>query len=314
MLATRCPWCETVFRLTKEQAAIRAGMTRCGVCSHTFNALDYLIRTSELGSGVERPMPSARHLFRMQPEEPEVPDPLPEPPVATEEEVQSDEIFETDRFEPQFSPKLDHPTAIEDSDLTEPGIGRRFEDRMGLGEGHLSEPSFLRSARGDEPASRESIYAWSLLSLVALLALVGQAAFVWRSEIVLRVPETRPAFEQVCVLLRCRIEPPADISMLSIESSELEAVPGRKDAMSFSALLHNRSTLPGRYPAIELTLTDAQDHTMIRRVLQSGEYLSSADRAKYVDGVAPESELPVKIVFEVAGGGVAGYRVALFYP
>jgi hypothetical protein len=30
--------------------------------------------------------------------------------------------------------------------------------------------------------------------------------------------------------------------------------------------------------------------------------------------MAQNSELPVKLVFEVAGGGVTGYRVAVFYP
>jgi predicted Zn finger-like uncharacterized protein len=39
MILTRCPNCETVFRVTPEQLRIRHGQVRCGSCFATFNAL-----------------------------------------------------------------------------------------------------------------------------------------------------------------------------------------------------------------------------------------------------------------------------------
>ncbi len=304
MLAARCPWCETVFRLTKEQAAVRAGMARCGVCNHTFNALDYLVRGSDLGSNVERRLNAPKVTFvddlgELVEVERQAPEPTP--------------IIPTERAEPKLSPRLGDALDKDDEDR-EPVLSRRAEDRFDLGERGLSEPSFLRSARGEERVSHRSTYVWSALSLLALLALLGQAAYVWRSDLVVRVPELRGPLVQACLYFGCRIEPPANIDQISIESSALEPVPGRKDAMTFSALLHNASPLPGRFPAIELTLTDAQDRAMVRRVLNPVEYLSGSDREHLGQGMAPTSELPVKIVFDVAGGGVAGYRVALFYP
>ena len=38
LLATRCPFCETVFRIQPQQLAVRHGLVRCGHCQETFDA------------------------------------------------------------------------------------------------------------------------------------------------------------------------------------------------------------------------------------------------------------------------------------
>ena len=42
-MLTRCPTCETHFRVTAEQLKARSGRVRCGECQQVFNALDTLI-------------------------------------------------------------------------------------------------------------------------------------------------------------------------------------------------------------------------------------------------------------------------------
>lgn len=42
-MLTRCPACDTHFRVTAEQIKARLGRVRCGACQHAFNALDSLI-------------------------------------------------------------------------------------------------------------------------------------------------------------------------------------------------------------------------------------------------------------------------------
>ncbi|CAB5081067.1 DUF3426 domain-containing protein [Burkholderia cenocepacia] len=43
LLATRCPHCETVFRLQQEQLALHQGLVRCGHCHEVFNASESLV-------------------------------------------------------------------------------------------------------------------------------------------------------------------------------------------------------------------------------------------------------------------------------
>ncbi|HRC60588.1 MAG TPA: zinc-ribbon domain-containing protein, partial [Candidatus Propionivibrio aalborgensis] len=42
-MKTRCPVCQTTFRVTPEQLKVRAGNVRCGQCHAVFNALDGLL-------------------------------------------------------------------------------------------------------------------------------------------------------------------------------------------------------------------------------------------------------------------------------
>lgn len=43
LLATRCPHCETVFRLQQEQLSLHEGLVRCGHCHEIFNASQSLV-------------------------------------------------------------------------------------------------------------------------------------------------------------------------------------------------------------------------------------------------------------------------------
>jgi predicted Zn finger-like uncharacterized protein len=47
LLATRCPFCETVFRLQPAQLALRRGLVRCGHCQEVFDASSSLYETAE---------------------------------------------------------------------------------------------------------------------------------------------------------------------------------------------------------------------------------------------------------------------------
>ena len=47
LLATRCPFCETVFRLQPAQLSLRRGLVRCGHCQEVFDASSSLYETTE---------------------------------------------------------------------------------------------------------------------------------------------------------------------------------------------------------------------------------------------------------------------------
>jgi len=49
LLATRCPFCETVFRLQPAHLALRRGLVRCGHCHEVFDATSSLFETDTSG-------------------------------------------------------------------------------------------------------------------------------------------------------------------------------------------------------------------------------------------------------------------------
>jgi predicted Zn finger-like uncharacterized protein len=46
-LATRCPHCQTAFRVASDQLKLRAGLVRCGTCQEIFNGIENLLHPDE---------------------------------------------------------------------------------------------------------------------------------------------------------------------------------------------------------------------------------------------------------------------------
>jgi predicted Zn finger-like uncharacterized protein len=183
-------------------------------------------------------------------------------------------------------------------------------------EGRRSRPGGSTRAFADTmPAAtpkRRSTWIWWIASLVALAGLVAQFAFHFRGEIALLWPAAKPSLERACAELGCDVPLPKRAELMSIEASDLQADASNPGVMVLSATLRNRAAFPQQYPSLELTLTNAQDEAVARRVLYAGDYLA---RAADVDaGFAGSSEIAVKVFIEASALKPTGYRLYLFYP
>jgi len=176
----------------------------------------------------------------------------------------------------------------------------------------FAEPDFVTLGKRRQKLGRTLRISMALGSFLLLVGLLAQAAYGFRDQIAARLPQTKPVLARACAVIGCRLELPAQIEALSIESSELQAVPGRPDMFVLTTLLRNDSAIGQAWPNIELTLNDANEQALARRVFTPHDYLPAIqDAAK---GFAANSEQAVKLSFEVAQLKAAGYRVGLFYP
>jgi hypothetical protein len=105
---------------------------------------------------------------------------------------------------------------------------------------------------------------------------------------------------------------PKQIATVSIESSELQALGANNDTFALNTLLRNYSSTLQEWPYIELTLNDANEKPLLRRVFKPTDYLNNAEDVRR--GFAATSERPVKLTFELAQVNASGYRVYVFYP
>lgn len=153
---------------------------------------------------------------------------------------------------------------------------------------------------------------WAVASALALVAFAGQLAFRFRSELVLVWPSAKPALARLCGDLGCELPLPKRAELMSIEASDLQADAANPGVMVLTATLRNRAAFPQQYPSLELTLTDAQDQAVARRVLYARDYLGRASSSD--SGFAGSSELPVRVFIEAATLKPVGYRLYLFYP
>jgi len=171
-------------------------------------------------------------------------------------------------------------------------------------------PEFL-----EDGASRSRFAAlWALGALLGLALLFAQLALYYRTELATLVPQTRPHLAQACQLLGCELRLPRRPDMLSLESSDLQADSRRDGLVVLNAVIRNRAPFAQEHPALELTLTDAADKAVVRRVLQPAEYLDAAARATLGQGIAAGGESVLRVYFDARGLRATGYRVYLFYP
>jgi predicted Zn finger-like uncharacterized protein len=164
--------------------------------------------------------------------------------------------------------------------------------------------------RMPEAPRRTSLWVSLSLLLLALLAL--QAAYAFRSELMVLVPQSRKYYERACEWLDCTVALPRLSRFLHIEASDLKAPdPARPSEIELMVAVRNRAPVEQDYPAFELTLTNSQDQTIARRIFLPAEYLQWTDAA---DGLKAGAELPIRLFLDTGELRAAGYRLYLFYP
>ena len=175
-----------------------------------------------------------------------------------------------------------------------------------------AEPDFVVRARHRQRRAQSTRITMLAGSAVLALLLVFQLVSYFRVQLAAQSPALATMLAAVCRVAGCTVGLPAHIDLVTIESSELQALPGSTDSYTLVALLRNRSATRQQWPHIELTLNDANDAAVARRVIAPRDYLpASQDPA---EGFAANSEQTARLVFSLAQTKAAGFRVYLFYP
>lgn len=174
------------------------------------------------------------------------------------------------------------------------------------------EPDFLKRGRRKQRLSRKLRIFLSISCFILLIAALLQGTYIFRNQIAGWFPQAKPALINACELLGCRIDLPAQIDQVSIESSELQTLANDKDTFVLTTLLRNYSSTYQEWPHIELTLNDTNEKALLRRVFTPADYLNNSEDVRI--GFSANSERSVKLSFELSQLKASGYRVYLFYP
>lgn len=314
-MLTRCPHCQTHFRVAAEQLKIRQGKVRCGACQAVFDALDSLTdevpvvspttrlraeaasegRCRQDGRGEAQPQGSVVTIGPMAAAANEVADdPGPRPPIE----------------DGAPSPGASHVKAPpEIGGVPEPGPESVREPEPELVEEQPAGPA--ADAWEPVPAAPAAPRRWPWLVGVLALLLVGagQLAYIFRTELAAVAPELRPALVSACEWLGCTVPRPFKPELVGIETSDL--VP-EGDGLLLTATLKNRAPFAQDFPHLELALTDARDEVLVRKVLSPADYLPAGhDPAQ---GFAARAELALRLALATDNVPAVGYRLYLFYP
>ena len=295
-LITRCPACQTLFKVVPDQLRISEGWVRCGQCDEIFDASLYLLQASpEEGMPADRPEQLAAKYDET---------------VSTETltqsvaiDLNSDHLGSPDELPLEQEQALpDERADVANADFDDPDPDRRAE---------LSDVSFLRDKRTGsfwrKPLLRATLL---MLSLALLLGLAGQIVFHERDRIVASQPGLKPWLLALCGVLNCTLSPLRRIESIVIDSASFTKI--REDSYRLNFTLKNTASTALAVPAIELSLTDSLDQPAVRRVFLPTELGAKSDT------LAAGSEWSASFAMTVKAEGavdrVAGYRLFVFYP
>ncbi len=307
-MKTRCPECQTVFRVTPEQLKARAGKVRCGHCQAVFNALDSLLETPV----APLPPPAAATVAPAIAAEPEHPLDL-EPTIKSAEAVDVS-------VEAMPSVAEEEAASQDDILLKEPGISPAVvaTDSLILPRDTTEIPGYSKWAEGVvteahlPPESKRPHWLFSLATVLLILGLSGQAIFYFRSELAVAFPAAAPLLKTVSVALGSHLPLPRKTDLVSIETSDLQTDAARGNLLVLNATLRNRAPYAQDYPSLALSLTDTQDVAIARRIFSPPDYLPPKLAAE--KAFPANADIPVRLWIEARELSPAGYRLYVFYP
>jgi predicted Zn finger-like uncharacterized protein len=310
MLLTTCPQCAAQFKVTPDQLNVRQGRVMCGRCRQVFNAfqsleridsafLDEPVGSESLGGDTDVPAEIVSAENEPALADPEHRDVHDNPPYAEALGIETPP-FHGHEMEPA-SGEISAAVAA-----TEPESGQTYESS--------APPETLYAdedyAFDNQPIARSK--AWGFGVFLAAILLTTQSAFFFRSDIVSGYPQTRPYFAMSCELLGCALQWSRDTKALKIESSDLIEEVGKPGSFLLTATLLNRSASIQDFPWIELSLTDTNNQTLTRRVVEPHAYLGRPLRPD--EGMKPGTETNLNLHLEAATDRSTGYHLLLFYP
>jgi len=325
-LITRCPSCGTAFRVRDHQLEARDGRVRCGRCSVVFDARESLAEHLDIGEADSlppaRPGPSERasapYAEPTRESAAGTARGRPSAPLPDQDGVPLQDRGSIPLQDRGSIPLQDRGSIPLQDRGSIPLSGRasvplpdeeRYDDELDYsdaeGDGYGFGPERKRRAR-------YRTIMWGLGSLALLLIFCGQLIYAFRSDIAARSPDARRWLGLACERLGCDLPLPGHADLVTIEVSEMHPEPDMPGILSLSAVLRNRAAYAQRQPWIELTLTDARDRAVARRVLAPRDYLG--ERVEFERGLAPGTEQSLRLLLDTAGMQPTGYRLLLYYP
>ena len=301
MLATRCPHCQTRFRVTVAQLELRAGLVRCGACREIFNGRDHLLGDLEEIEALDTPGQDADgrmtlidfgSLRATQ------------PAVTSKMQEELDELSKA-IADLQAKPWRDTPQH-------ELAAGAQAESASSAAAATTpnTPPAFVAQARRQRQSSGQwKFLLWLGLPLL-LVALAAQLSYFFRADIAAYSPEAGRYLRAACARLGCEVKLPQHIDLLSLESSHLQELQGQQGQYTLTALLRNQADAAQAWPSLDLQLKAETGQPLIRKVVEPASYLNSVDLKK---GLAAHAEHEIQLSFEMIGERPGGFSVTLFF-
>lgn len=323
---TLCPHCDTRFKISETQLEAHHGMVRCGHCLQAFDARP--------GFVPDQPSPQLELPILDEPAA-DITDETPSALIASEEiaddsfaavtdgeaDILTDETADTGSAVSNeiIQPDNAHNETLDYIEMISAAQGEVQLDAPPLLEIEPMQPmtlaervAIVQDENDSESRPKRRTWPWAIAAFLLLLALLAQAAYFFRVDLAAHLPALKPALASYCQLLKCTVPLPQNANLMSIESSDLEAVAAHENQIVLNVVLRNRAPYSQTFPNLELTLNDTRDAALARRIFRPVDYLPPIESEEL--GLLPHHEINIKLHLDTTDLRPTGYRLALLYP
>jgi len=279
-MLTRCPNCNTTYRIHRAQLEMAEGQAHCYRCDQIFNAQINLLAEKhpdkEPTESSFTSDSSQNHYF-------------------DDDEINSQQIDAviTD-FEQELQPRPLKKTPETDANLAN-------EEAIALSVTDLLSPA-------KKKRSIAGTLFWLLLISTLLTAAIAQ--FIWfQRDKVIAHPQGRLLLEKLCHYADCQIPPFHDTSLIKIIRRQIASHPQKTDTLFVQLLIVNQASQPQPYPILELSLSTAEQ-LIARRSFLPSEYRETGKNS--ISLMPPGISQQIEIEIKDPGPDVTGFEFEFF--
>ncbi len=274
---TRCPSCRAAFSITQQQLEIAAGMVRCGMCEHVFDAKLFLFN---------QPLEEESHTESLQETKP-VDIELDGGDNSTidlevlDRELHGDEPAEisevTNIVDDKLEIEQESAESQNDAQIVDAAIPKIIADQV--------------SNLEKQPSKLKPIQWLGFVSAGALIAMLGlQVVAAFKLDLIAEHYQ-----DQICEWIACTIETPRAVNKIEVLNRSIYTHPSETQALMVTLTIINRAQFSQPYPIIQLRFLNTAGSVIAARQFSAAHYL----REKWVPQSLMASSVPLSILLEV---------------
>lgn len=302
-LKTRCPACDTVFKIVPDLLKVSKGWVRCGRCAEVFDAMAQAADVEKLIVASTASTSSSTSFSTTS-------------PIASSTSTSSS----------TNTSAKNTPNTIAIKEINTPSTAKlatqnseNSENTPVIEDDTSADLSFVRAAKNKAFWQHSTVTRTLSAACIGLAGLFFvQVVYSQRNHVAASYPVLKPSFETMCQNVGCSIEPYKNIDAFKIDSSSFQKSQlvspdiTQGDNFALKLAIKNNAELAVAMPAVELTLTDTNDKAVLRRVITTKELGISGDTLAANGDWA--SSIAVVVTPSSTKASFSGYRVLLFYP
>ncbi len=289
---TRCPSCRAAFSISQQQLEIAAGMVRCGMCEHVFDANLFLF--NQVLEDESQAQEAAEDKQNSAPIDVEL---TADDNSSIDLEVLDRELHGTDKEELSSvtnivdevnDQNLQEDTHEENVQAADPAIPKIIADQV--------------SSLEKEPVNINPMQWFGFVSIMALIAAVGiQIIAAFKLDLI-----PQQYHNSLCDWIACTIETPRALHKIEVLNRSIYTHPTENQALMVTLTIINRADFSQPYPLIQLHFLNIAGEVIAARQFSANHYL----REKWVTKklMAPATPLSIQLEVHDVGEEVVSYN------